>query len=408
MTVAPPSKDPGEPIEGQLLEEWCHNACQDDRDWYVPEERYHSCISYAEQLRRARERPRGRLPIAIIIIEGDVGDGKSALANFVCSHYGAMNGAGTYHSGCFGYGRVLEPVEWFTAINNVAKGSTVFIDESSNASRKGRDNADIQGILNQQGTSVRKQESFGLFASAMAEEMGGVLRSRADQIWRPQKRQLVLTEEARDRLHRRGRGRGGRGKQNPANFAYNRLLVKDRPYGKSSLFDRALGKVRDPKKGLPVYSKPLSIRWMRRVMPLLDTFQKVPIAAALGVDRQDVIDIALGKSPSGQAGEQTRRAQVVGSLAMAINQGDLPIPADGPAGSHRQPQYMKPGNILAATQCELGLAKFSAVLREYLGLANHQGRGYDLQELYTAVEEALEDLGPLLDDMMGERDDDGS
>ena len=398
----PPNQDPGTPLVGQLLEDWCHNACQDDRDWYIPEERYHSCISYAARQEQVRERPRGRMPVAVVIIEGDVGEGKSALACYTAAWYGARTGGESYHSGCFGFGRVLTPTEWFVAMNNVRKGSSLFIDESSNASRKGRDNADVQGILNQQGTVVRKQESLGIFASAMAEEMGSVLRRRADQIWRPQKRQMVLTPEARERFKRRGRGRGGRGKNNPGNFAYNRLSVTDRPYGRASMFDRVLGKDRDPKQGMPVYSKPLSIKWMRKIMPLLDTFQKVPIAAAMGVNRQDVIDMALGKTPSGQAGEEMRNARMVGWLAMAFNDGSLTAPEDVLVGGNREPQYMTAGNILASTQCELGLAKFTKVLREYLGLKNSGRKGYDLLEVYEAVDAALDELGPLLDEMMDE------
>lgn len=391
------NREPGAPLEGKLLEQWCENASRDERDWYTPEERHQHCLAYARRVEQARQRPQGRMPIAIVIIEGDVGEGKSALANYTCALQGARTGGQTYHSGPFGYGRVLTPEEWFTSFNEVRKGSSVFIDEASNASRKGRDNADIQSILNQQGTVVRKQESLGLFASAMAEEMGSVLRGRADYIWRPRKRRLVLSDDDKERLRRRGRGRGGRGKSNPANFAYERYTVKDRPYRKGSLFDRALNMERDEKGGQPVYRKPLSVRWMRRVMPLLDTFQKVPIAAALGVNRQDVIDLSLGRAP---APKELHQAQAVGWLAMAFNQGRLAIPPIPPSGLTYHPTYMTPSAILNATDCELGLTKFSAVLRGYLNLTRHGNKGYELLELYEAVMDAMTELGPTLDSLL--------
>ena len=195
--------NPGTSVSGRLLREWCVNASSDERDWFSVGDRMRATQSFAAQVEvtGAEGSKRIRVPSALILLDGPRGAGKSAIADYFASQF-KYGGAEVYHSGCFGYGRVLEEREWYTAINNVKKGSVVFIDETHSVNRQGRDQADIQGIMNEQFAALRKQECLVFCASAMASRIGRVLREMADEIWRPQKMRVELSDRERRRRRR--------------------------------------------------------------------------------------------------------------------------------------------------------------------------------------------------------------
>ena len=377
--------EPGIPITGRLLDEWCRNASSDKRDWYTIADRRHAVRCFAAQVAESKASGRrSEVPAKLILIEGDRGDGKSAIANYFSSQY-ACGGAEVYHTGPFGYGRALEPQEWFTAMNNVRPGSVVFIDEAASVNRRGRDQADIQAIQNEQITALRKQECLVLYASALSRRMGNVIREEADEIWRPQKMRVVLSERER----RRRRGRRIRAKNDPANYAYCLLRSDGKPYRPPSIFDGVLGQERGREYSAPIYRKRLDPVWMRLVMPLLDTFKPVPIGAALAVNRDAVIDVATGREPKAINRNQ-RFWEVVFGVAKAFNEERLKIPPELPPGEQYRPVYMSPTEIRNATGLDLSARRLGAVLREELRLVRHEGKGYEMLELYEAVERAAE------------------
>ena len=380
--------NPGTSVTGRLLREWCVNASSDERDWFSVGDRMRATQAFAAQVEvaKAQGSKRIRVPSALILLDGPRGAGKSAIADYFASQF-KYGGAEVYHSGCFGYGRVLEEREWYTAINNVIKGSVVFIDETHSVNRQGRDQADIQGIMNEQFAALRKQECLVFCASAMASRIGRVLREMADEIWRPQKMRVELS----DRERRRRRRQRVKAKDDPANYAYCVYRATGQPYRAGSIFDEVLGEDRDGNYRSPIHRRRLDPRWMRMVMPLLDTFRPVPIGAALAVNREAVIDLATGRVP--QAHDKDRRLwETIGHLTRAFRSGDLPVPPVPPPGTLYVPAYMSPTSIRNATATDLSLQAFSVVLRDGLRLDNNGGRGYELLELYETVEQALEEF----------------
>ena len=376
--------EPGQAVSGRLLEEFCRNASADRRDWFRRDDRRQATGAFAAALRRAGAAgSRQGVPAKLILVEGPRGCGKSAVVNYFAAQF-ALAGAETYHSGCFGYGRALEEAEWYTAINNVRQRSVVFIDETASVNRQGRDQADIQGIMNEQFTALRKQECLVFCASAMSHRVGRVLREMADEIWRPQKVRVEFSERER---RRRGR-RPPRARDDPANYAYCVYRVTDQPYRAPGLFDDLLGEARDRHYRPPRYRKALDPYWMRLVMPLLDTFRPVPIGAALAVSRQAVINAATGRRTP-QENRDQRFWDTVSHLAAAFNAGRLPPPPAPAPELAYQPSYKRVSEIRNATESGLTERQFAESLREDLRLTPHPDRGYEMLELFEAVEGAV-------------------
>ena len=69
----------GQPMEGQLLEEWCHQAAQHPRNWYTAEEHHEAAVRFAARLAQT---PKRDAPFKSVIIEGEPGTGKSRIANY--------------------------------------------------------------------------------------------------------------------------------------------------------------------------------------------------------------------------------------------------------------------------------------------------------------------------------------
>ena len=389
----------GTPMAGQLLEEWCHQASSDERDWFTAEERFHTCWSWAQFLRDLRKRYGQReSPFKSVIIEGEPGVGKSVVANYIATQLAATYGSTGYSDGTFGWDMVLTPDQMLGGYNHLSKGASIFTDEANQYDRKGRDNSDVQEIRNSLYQVTRKRLIYSLLASANPDRISTGGRSRADEFWEPQKIDVRYSEEARERLQRSGQGRGPRGKNNPANFAFAVLKAKDRPYRPASMFDEAKGRKRNPKMGIPIYRKVLSISWMRKTFPMIASFKDVDIGAALGASRQNVIDIARGKGDSGPGHQGDRIVETVLQLARAFSEGRLIVPPPLAPGKIYQPEYLTATEIRNATTSMLGNQKFSAVLRDNLGLSAKRGKGYELLELYEAVNEAMADLADQMED----------
>ena len=376
--------NPGTSMIGRLLDEWCRNANSDRRDWYSLDDRLYATQAFAKQTAKAKAQGRHpHVPAKLILIEGDRGDGKSAIANYYSTQF-AHGGADVYHTGPFGYGRVLEPHEWYTAMNNVPVGSVVFVDEAASVNRRGRDQADIQAIQNEQLTALRKQQCLVIYASALSRRMGSVIREEADEIWRPQKMRVVLT----DREQRRRRRKKIKPKDDPANYAYCVLRSDGKPYRPASLFDSVLGQEGDRDYSPPIYRTVLDPVWMRLVMPLLDTFKPVPIGAAMAVSREQIIDIATGREPQARDKRQMLRDVVIG-LARAFQTETLEIPPYPKPGEQYEPTYFTVTELRNATDLDMSVRRFSAVLREDLRLVADGRKGYEILDLYEAVERVI-------------------
>lgn len=390
----------GQPVEGERLEQWCVDACADSRDWFVPEERFHAVRSFEHAVQERYKRGGKReIPYKSINIEGDPGAGKSAGANYVAAAYRLKYGTEHYGDGTMGYGIELTDGEMMAGFPRFVKGATFFTDEANLWNRKGRDQADVQQINSSRKQIIRKGLLYDMRATASQMMLGSVDRSSADELWCPTRMQVQYTDEERRRLGRAGRGQGGRGKNNPANFAYAMLKCLDSPFRKKSVFDQALGKYRHPKAPLPVYATPLEVKWMRQVMPLVDSFKDAPVAVALGLDRQAVVDIALGRDAPADAGEE-QALTAVAQLIRAFQAGTIPQPNFVAAGGHYQPQHLTVTALRNASGSMLGNAKFSRILREELGLSSTKDRGYELGELWAALAECIEVYGDRLDAIM--------
>lgn len=402
-----PTKTYGQPMEGQLLEEWCHNAAEDARDWYTAEERYEACTRFRAYMDRITKRD---APFKSVIIEGEPGAGKTNIANYAASLFAATFGVTPYSDSTFGYGIALTTEEMLGAYNFLEKGAIMFIDEANQYDRIGRDNSDIQEIRASHYQVVRKNQCTIINASANADRMSRGTRSRCDEFWHPQKLTVRYSEEAKRRLLRLGQGKGGRGKQNPGNFAYAVLKALDKPHRPPSIFDGALGKARDPKAGIPIYRKVLEISWMRKVSPLYNSFKKVDVAAALGADRQNVIDLALGKASASFGGVSVGYIENLTFLALAFYDGRLTMPVVPPSGGVYHPTYMTAGNIRNAAGIGMGITKFSNFLREDLGLAAIPKQGYEMGQLYETVAEAITEpsIQPKVQEIMNNVDQKGA
>lgn len=376
----------GEPIEGEALENWCVHAASDERDWYSAEDRYEAAILFARNMEQVRKR---EAPYKSIIVEGEPGTGKTFICNYYATLMASCYGNQTYADGTFGYGMTLSVEELLGAYNWLEKGATMFLDEANQFDRLGRDNSDIQEIRASHYQVVRKNQCTIINASANADRMSRGSRSRSDEYWHPEKLKVRYSEEAKRRLGRKGQGMGGRGRNNPAHFAYAVLKAKDRPHRPPSIFDAALGTQRDPKAGIPIYRKVLKISWMRKTAPLFDTFKKVPIGAALGVNREDVVALATGQAPSTVQGVSTNFLDTVSYLIGAFETGTLPKPTR--QGGVYLPQYFRESELLAATNSPMGPGKFGGILRTDLGLATTKGKGYEINDVFEAVVNAWND-----------------
>ena len=386
----------GQFMQNSVLEDWCERAASDPRDWYTAEERYESCTRFARHISRMGKR---EAPFKSVVVEGEPGAGKTMICNYASALMAVTYGTDTYTDGSFGYGYMLTVEEMLGGYNWLEKGAVMFIDEANQFDRIGRDNSDIQEIRSSHYQVVRKNQCTIINASANADRMSRGTRSRCDEFWHPQQLAVKFSEEAKKRLGRKGQGAGLRGRSHPANFAYAVLKAKDRPFRPPSIFDSALGTERDPKAGVPIYRQVLSIGWMRKVAPMFDTFKKVPIGAALGVRREDVVNMATGKGPASFQGVSIQYIETIGYLVHAFQTGLLTIPPEVGLMGIYQPAYMRVADILAACGSPLGSTKFSRILRDDLGLASEKNKGYELGELYAVVLEASEDLGPTLDEL---------
>lgn len=380
---------PGEPMTGALLDEWCRNASSDPRDWFSVDERRAATAAFSYDAAQ-HEGQRPRIPFGIAVITGPVGAGKSAVANYICSTY-KLRGAECYHNGSFGYGRILRDERtWFSIINDAEPGSTIFMDEAASLNRIGRDNADIQGILLETAPTIRKQEVLALFATAASRRLGSGLREMADYYLRPVKLPIRPTARQARRYKRDGYPRG---KNNPANFSFGLYIIRDNPYAPPDIFDSVLGLNRNPKvRGpAPVYFKQLKPRWMRQTMPLLDTFRPVPVAAALSVSREEVINIARGGDAAGSAGveKDVRYWRVIGQFVRAFSTNELSIPPHPPPGVDYRPAFFKVSELHRRIRCDhVNVQQLSLVLREDMRLAPEGAKGYEILEVYQAVEAA--------------------
>ena len=377
----------GVPMTGPLLEQWCVNASSDHRDWFSLEERRAAALNFQAQAAR-RARRNVRIPHGIVIITGAVGAGKSAIANYWSSLF-AMHGAPVYHNGPFGYGHYIEDErEWFSSISNMPPGAVLFMDEAASFNRAGRDNADIQGLMIESFTTIRKQEALVIFATAASRRLGPALRQMADQLWRPMKLTVRYDQRQLRRYKREGFPRG---KDNPGNFAFGLLMAKDNPYHEPDVFDEILGGV-DPRQKRKhwrpdVYYRSLDVKWMRLVAPLLDTFRPVPIGAAMSVNREEVLRIGRGEAVGG-GGRDDIYWLCVGQFVRAFSTGKLDIPPIMPAGQPHAPQYYKVSDLHRRISSELSVPQLSKVLREDLRLAPNGNRGYEILELFEAVQAA--------------------
>ena len=320
---------PGAYLEGPRLEEWCHRASSDPRDWYTPEERYvaiAACnrkIQEAQRLRNPRYRPE------IYLVEGDTGTGKSAVCTYWNVLWALQHGAEFVHNGMVGPGRHMEggQLEWITALDSITPGTLLWLDEAASIIRHGRDSADIQEFFNQSATGIRKKNAKMGLSSAMDYRIGSVVRGSADKFWLPQKVPLYLNRKTRERMRKQmPRGAALAGKHDPSNFSYRLLTTAEKPMRPASMFDPVTGRKDRP---LRYFEQALSVRWMQTVMPLLDTFQSVPLGSGLTANREDLLGYLSGKNrPTGGAEPPgpLRPADVLYAVYAAFQSGDLHIP----------------------------------------------------------------------------------
>ena len=386
-----PTPKYGQPMEGALLEEWCHQAAQHPKNWFTAEEHHEAAVRFAARLARI---PKRDAPFKSVIIEGEPGTGKSRVANYATTLMAVTYGVQVYTDvGTFFYGMALSDDEMLGAFNFLERGAVFFMDEANQYDRMGRDNSILGELRASHYQVVRKNQCTIINASANSDRMSRGTRARCDEFWHPQQLQVKLSEDAKKRLGRKGQGKGLRGRNYPGNHAFAILKALDRPYRPASIFDGALGQERDPKAGVPIYRTILSVPWMRKVTPLFNSFKPVNIAAAQTADNADVLAIAQGKAASSYNGVSYTYIETLAHLARAFFDGRLTVPPLPKEGGVYHPTFMRASDILHATDSPLGTQKFSAVLRDDLGLSSVRGKGYEMATLYESLAGALQDPG---------------
>ena len=396
-----PAPKYGQPMEGQLLEEWCHQAAQHPKNWFTAEEHHEAAVRFAARMART---PKRDAPYKSVIIEGEPGTGKSRIANYATTMMAVTYGVQVYtDTGTFFYGVAFSDDEMLGAFNHLERGAVFFMDEANQYDRMGRDNSIIGELRASHYQVVRKNQCTIINASANSDRMSRGTRARCDEFWHPQQLRVKFTEEAKARLGRKGQGKGPRGRDNPNNHAFAVLKALDRPYKPKSIFDSALGQERDPKAGVPIYRTVLSVNWMRKVTPLFNSFKPVNVAAAQTADNADVLAIAQGKAAASFNGVSMNYIETLAHLAQGFFDGRLDVPPVPREGSIYQPVYMRASDILHATDSPLGTQKFSMVLRDDLGLTSVKGKGYEMAALYESLHDAIQDpkIQPELQRLLG-------
>ena len=392
----------GQPMAGQLLEEWCHQAAQHPKNWFTAEEHHEAAVRFAARLART---PKRDAPYKSVIIEGEPGSGKSRIANYVATLMAVTFGVQVYtDTGTFFYGTAFSDDEMLGAFNHLERGAFFFMDEANQYDRMGRDNSILGELRASHYQVVRKNQCTIVNASANSDRMSRGTRARCDEFWHPEQLKVTYSEDAKKRLGRAGQGQGPRGRNNPGNHAFAILKAQDRPFKPKSIFDGALGQERDPKAGVPIRRTILKVSWMRKVTPLFNSFKPVNIAAAQTANNDDVLAIAQGNAASVFNGVSMVYIETLAHLARAFFDGRLSAPSMPKEGGIYQPTFMRASDILHATNSPLGTHKFATVLRDDLGVSSVRGKGYEMAALYEALAEAVQDpkiepvLRPLLTD----------
>ena len=367
-------------MEGELLEQWAINAASHPDDWYSAAQHYYTALRFQQALaeRRRRRRFRRRPAVQrIIFVEGPTGAGKNMIINHYLSLMAWFYGIEIYHVGCLGYGRMLQPEEWYTCFNFTKIESAVFIDESASVNRKGRDNADIQGIQNEGSTTIRKQRLEVFHASARGPSGSGLgLRESIDEMWRPEKLEVRFSREEQERRE----GIAIPPFADPANFHYAYLYTDEKPFPAESAFDRIIGRSDVDLKNLPIYRKHLDAKWMCQVNPLLDSFYEVPVGVATRVKRADVTALAGGDgSVLNHNAQRAQRGQAQGTLVKrgaatayqfwveisnlnrAFREGRLDLPPQYDDDQDPPRQFLAAHTVAVATRSELSTAKIRGV-----------------------------------------------
>ena len=371
---------PGRILEGARLEEWCHYACQDARDWYTPEERYVVIAAANEKLRQAKRSRNPSYKPEIYIVEGDTGAGKSATCTYFNLLWALRHGADLCHNGMMGPGRHLEggQLEWITAMDRIRPGTQVWLDEAASIIRHGRDGSDIQEFFNQSATGIRKKNSKLGLSSAMDYRIGSVARGTADRFWLPERVEVRLDRKTFDRLRKSlPRGESLTGKHDPSNFAFRLLTTSDKPFRPESIFDPVTGRADKPRE---YFEQALSIKWMQTVMPCLDTFQGVPLGAGLTAGRSDLVNYLNGRlvSDASDGPAPLRSTDVMRSIYGAFQAGDIAV---------KEGAHLKTTELLyVLRQQEPGIRpELLTYTLKAAGLVERKGQGWNQVAVLSAM-----------------------
>ena len=378
----------GQPMEGQLLEEWVHQAGEHPDNWYTAEEHHEAAVRFARKMARV---PKRAAPYKSVIIEGEPGTGKSRIANYYATMMAVKFGCDVYtDEGTFFYGIAFSDAEMLGAFNHLERGAVFFCDEANQFDRAGRDNSIIGELRASHYQVVRKNQCTIVNASANSDRMSRGTRSRADEFWHGEKLTVRFSPAAVDRMRRQGRGVPRR-KNHPSAHAYAVLKAKDRPFRQRSIFDAALGREIDPKAGVPIRRTILKVPWMRKVTPLYNSFKPVAVGAAQAADNDEVMAIVKGTAPGRYNGVSRNYIETVAHIAQAFYDEHLVVPPDVKEGGIYQPVYLRASDILHKTGSPMGTHKFAMILRDDLGVPSVKGKGYEMTELYESVQSAMND-----------------
>ena len=109
----------------------------------------------------------------------------------------------------------------------------------------------------------------------------------------------------------------------------------------------------------------------------------------LAVSREKVIDLATGREPQANDRGQNIRDVVV-ALAVAFNTQKLPVPPVPQAGLMYEPTYLTATELRNVTDLDLSVRRFAAVLRDELRLNSHDRKGYEILDVFGAVERIVD------------------
>ena len=307
---------PGRPTELDDVED----ACGHPDDWFPPAWRVKAHTNAWKAFWQARER---RNPKSYfrnfnwnqILVFGEYGAGKTALANFYAYQYWQL-GHPVFSNGPTLFGWRLEDEELYTAFTQTAKHrlpycAVVIIDEGHAQLGGGMANSVAFRVFMVASANIRKLRIKLIIISGQDRRIAGPVRDYCVEAWRP-----VPLEFQRDGSEPRNVAPAN----NPENFVIAWDVWDGYPYRQTDLVDA------DPSTGPKGFGPPACTMQadgeaVRNAFLLTDTFQLVDVQSAFLTDKDSVRDDLAGGSRSDGVQYTKEQSAVLAAVRTLYNGG---------------------------------------------------------------------------------------